>query len=294
MFFRGQVFLLLLFFGWLGVPLDVHSEETEVIDFDALCDQSASSEWDERADVNWVVDVYTSSAIEYCKQSYERKNRPRSAFQLGVSLVENGKGAEGEKYLKLAMGQKYAAAFLYMGIYMEVGRIKGTVDEAMLLFREARALGNIHASAKLGQFYANGYLGYKDHEKAMEYLQEAFWAGDALAAFLIADIKLLGPPEHYDPEGAVKILKQEQFSDGDGHRMLLYYAYLHGKGVEQDEAKALEIITNGAARGHALSIMTLIDYYRANNLEIEEKYFCKLSKETRLKYYSEFLVNCDG
>jgi TPR repeat protein len=130
-------------------------------------------------------------------------------------------------------------------------------DKARQWYEKAFAAGDAPSAASLGLLYDNGQGVPQDYAKALEWFEKGA-AGDD--AFAMRDLGVFyengrGVPQDYDK---AREWYEKAFAKGDavGARAvgLLYY---NGSGVPQDYAKAREWFEKGAAGGDALAMRNL-------------------------------------
>ncbi|MBQ6827314.1 MAG: SEL1-like repeat protein, partial [Thermoguttaceae bacterium] len=133
---------------------------------------------------------------------------------------------------------------------------EGVKKDALKTFRylqEGADLGSWDAMCDLGVAYAEGLLGEKDPEKAMETWQKAAELGSGKAMYYIAQV--YRDKEEYE-EAAKWYQKGAEAGYADA-MFALAMAYFKGEGVPQDNKKCEEYLLKAAELGHLNSIVNL-------------------------------------
>lgn len=151
--------LLMVLFLLCGATSALSQEKS------TLCDEYAASKYDNDRAVIGYVDDYNDSSVKECFKAYQIKNTGRNAFQLAVSLIETRRIKEGKAYLLKAIDDGYAAASLFMGLYIEADVFSNYPAQALAYYQNARRQGNSYAIAKIGQHYLLGINGDNDIKK---------------------------------------------------------------------------------------------------------------------------------
>ena len=116
-------------------------------------------------------------------QAEAAKGQPDAISTLGW-MYETGKGVTGDdlraaSLYRTAIAQGDAFGQWRLGVMIDQGKVAGSSEQALALFRQAAAQKSPGAMASLGVMYATGRGVERDYEAAMRYYQNAARLGSA-------------------------------------------------------------------------------------------------------------------
>lgn len=195
------------------------------------------------------------------------------------------------KVLLAERGDTEMMEYLAMAHLRGSDGVKVDPEESAYWFSKLAELGNTSGQFNLGLYYAKGYGVPRDFAKAAYWMQKAADGGDADAPFLVEKytkaveaLKKINSSDAQAQADLATILMSlasslEQAGSGDDYALafdlaaksaaqnngdgiwILALAYEHGRGVNKDVNKAIELYHKGAELGHAPSQHSLACYY---------------------------------
>lgn len=163
----------------------------------ADCDKYAASDIDTKRISNPVPfkEINAAAAVPACTTaSTEWPTSARLRYQLGRSLLADGKWFSGIQKVREAAENDYAAAQLALGSWYEMGGFGMVKDQKLATqwFAKAANQGNPKAQFKLGVAFEKGSGGETSETKAFVWYCKAAGQGDADARNLIASLGSFG------------------------------------------------------------------------------------------------------
>lgn len=192
--------------------------------------------------------------------------------------------------------------------------VKPDAGKAVEWFRRLAEAGRSDAMFNLGLHYAKGHGVERNFAKAAEWMEKAKAAGDEDAPKLIEEYRKLAEAgakaEAGDAQAQADLANGlmklggslEQAGTGSDYEQSAYWAgkaadqnngdgiwvlalaYEHGRGVEENKDKAIELFRRGAELGHAACMQNLACYYaRGDYLKKDEKKAFALFEQAAMK-----------
>ena len=198
-----------------------------------------------------VVTRNAGAAIKWLKKAADQ-HYPEAQYHL-ASLYERGYGVqkssnEALKLYKRASYGGYAPAQYTLGLYYEQGiQVSRDYVEAVKWYKLAAEQGDVNAQLHLGMFYEEGYAVRQDYEEAAWWYKQSADQGNAEAQYRLGVYY-----ETYEDYGDAAVWYAASAYQGFPEAQCsLGVLYREGNGVEQNDAKALELFSKAAERGNS-------------------------------------------
>ncbi|THB68898.1 MAG: sel1 repeat family protein [Gammaproteobacteria bacterium] len=215
-------------------------------------------------------DVVNAKKIAYSMDKAEQRDLLKDA-EFAIKRKEYSKAIE---YLTILSKQGNPQAKYLLGTLYEQGLGVGrNVQTAKYLYDESAESGYYLSQYHLGLIYFKGKGGTKQPLLAIELFEKAANQGYSKAQFALAKIYLKGTNGVDISYSKAIPLLQELVKKGDDFSQYeLGLVYLHGKGLEEDNNKALQLMQLAARQGNkkAQNRLRDIKLFR-NNLNEAEK-----------------------
>lgn len=145
--------------------------------------------------------------IDYLVKAAEQGDQDACSF-VGFHMLEGGQGftrniSKATYYLHKACDMNDLQSLGYLGLAYLTGRngLPKNEDVALKLLNKADKLGSVGASSALGTYW----LGKKNYEKAVKYIEKTATAGDEESQFRLAELYRLGLGVKQNPEKAIEL-----------------------------------------------------------------------------------------
>jgi uncharacterized protein len=171
-----------------------------------------------------------------------------------------------EEWFQKAVNKGDALGKLNLGLLY--GEDENMPEKAFHLLQQAAETGQAEAMTSLYLAYWNGKGVTSDRAEALKWLTKAAEANDAYAQCMLGDsyenlrwdyVGGRRPPSNM-PE-AIRWYRRSAEQDWAGGLLHLGLCYIAGNGVEQDEARGLELIRQAADQNHPSSMVELAKLY---------------------------------
>ena len=198
-----------------------------------------------------VVTRNAGAAVKWLKKAVDQ-NYPEAQYHL-AALYERGYGVqkssnEAYKLYRRAANNGYAPAQYTLGLYYEQGiQISRDYVEAVKWYKLAAEQGDVNAQLHLGMFYEEGYAVRQDYEEAAWWYKQSADQGNAEAQYRLGLYY-----ETYEDYGDAAVwYAASAFQGFPDAQCSLGVLYREGNGVEQNDAKALELFSKAAEQGYS-------------------------------------------
>ncbi|WP_175552058.1 tetratricopeptide repeat protein [Pararhizobium antarcticum] len=241
-----------VFFATIATGLLAPSNKAAAQDSRSLCDTLASSRYDTTRPPGLAgveqEKIDTAKALPACRDAQAKAPADaRLAFQLGRTLMQDGKEKEALVLFEQAATAGHPTAMVNLGVALHETK----PDEAFSWYSRAAALGDLLGQYNLGVAYQDGVGTPVDVTQALAWLQKSSNQGDDVAAYNIAIIHDEGT---LVPENTDKALTYYRLAVDRGNTdamVNLGIMYEKGEGVAADVATALGLYKHAAGLGDA-------------------------------------------
>lgn len=134
--------------------------------------------------------------------------------------------------------------------------------QALNLYKQAMAAGELSATVRLGTVYENGELGIKENPKlAFSYYQKAAAAGHPLGDFNLARFYDAGIEVSANEIQATRLYRKSALAGVTFANPVMARRYFEGKGLEADPIAAIGWLVRGAEKGSPEAMVLLGERY---------------------------------
>lgn len=157
-----------------------------------------------------------------------------------------------------------------------------------MFYKQRADEGDSYAILNMAEFYASGEVFVKDIDKALEMMTDAAEKGNVDAQQKLADWYFFEDNDFpMDDELAFQWASKAYLNGNLYSVEFLALCYLNGYGVDKNETKGIELMTEAANLGFAEPIERMANYYHDGR-------YVEIDKQKAAKYYSQLCVedNC--
>ena len=198
-----------------------------------------------------VVTRNAGAAVKWLKKAADQ-NYAEAQYHL-ASLYERGYGVqkssnEAYKLCRRAANNGYAPAQYALGLYYEQGiQVSRDYVEAIKWYKLAAEQGDENAQLHLGMIYEEGYAVNQNYEEAAWWYKQSADQGNAEAQYRLG-VYFETCEDYGDAAVWYAASAYQGFPDA---QCSLGVLYREGNGVEQNDAKALELFSKAAEQGYS-------------------------------------------
>lgn len=192
------------------------------------------------------------------RQLFEKASGQSAAAMAKLAyMTENGYGAPPDldrafELYKSSLEKRFnvLAAVRLAGYYM-TGRGAAPLDipQAVKLYEQAAAKGNLEAICRLGECYLNGLGVEQDKTQAFEFFFQAAQGDLAMAQFALAECFAQGIGTPQDEQAAFYWYRQSALRYDPRGMLAAGRCYLNAQGTERDIKQAIIFLEQAAANG---------------------------------------------